>query len=238
VALEGPRRVVGDRARHCAERARAAAVFVVLALEPPRLGSEPPPAPPAVAQREDDEPNPLLARAATGPAKAVTLALEAGGVAAVTPASGGLAAGGGALRVLAGGGRFGGSAGVAGLSPVSLDLAPGRVRLVRVPLDLAGYAVVRGARIDLRGEAGMVLAALHIAGEGYAPNLSATRLEVGLRGAVIGRWWLGRRHALWAGLDVTGTPRPYDFTVAGRPIRGSSPALWLRLAAGLAVRLD
>lgn len=98
-------------------------------------------------------------------------------------------------------------------------------------------AMLRGARRDLRVEAGVTLAPLHLRGKGYTPDLAATRLEVGLRGAFVGRRWLHDRLALWAGLEATGTPRPHELAVAGREIRGHTPVLWLRVAAGVAVRL-
>jgi hypothetical protein len=237
VAIEGASREIRDRRRQCSERARAAAVFVVLALEPPRVFGDEPRAPAAVVQLDDDEPSPLLARPARRAAR-YSLELEAGALVDAAPGSKTLAAGGGVLRLLFGARSFGMTLGIAGVGPVTIAVPPGEVSIQRVPLDVGAYAALRRERLDVRLELGLALAPLLVQGRGFTADLDGFRLDLGVRGALVGRWWVTRRLALWLGADVTGLPRPYDLVVTNRAASAETPRVWVRVAAGLGAKID
>lgn len=230
-------RVYRDVARDCEQRARFAAVFVVLTLMPPELLIEtpklplaepvpeplPPPEPPPPAVPEPPPRRLRFELAALGDtAPAVLSAPEMTGA-------------GGELRAAIGGGRLAASFAV-GLQPRT-DFALGTVRAreQRIPIDLGirWRQVQRWVEID--GEAGLTAAIFRAQGLSPVAPREATRVDLGVRGGIVLR--IGARDARIApiaGVHATYFPRPYELAVMPAGVVGRTPTVRLGATAGLA----
>lgn len=222
-------RVIRDPARDCEERARIAAVFIALVVDPPLPptrdsgATEPPPSPHPVAR---PEPPPK--------APAPVVATMAGVTAAWAPGRDGRRPWGvgPVLRFLVGRPAWDVSLAAAFVSPAELDLKRGAVRLTRVPFDLSGSLVFGGFR--LRGVVGAGVAGdlLHLAGADLARARSTVRLDVGLRSHLGLRVLLGS--GIWGVAETSATffPRPYEFEVPPSGVVGQTPSVWLAASVG------
>jgi hypothetical protein len=230
-------RVYRDVARDCEQRARFAAVFVVLTLMPPELLIDSPPKlppPEPVVSAGAPEP-PALRIVAEPPARRLRLELAAMGDTAPAVLSGpDMTSPGGELRAAVGGGRLVALFAV-GLQPRSdFSLGPLRAREQRVPIDV-GLRLRRAARwIEVGGEAG--LAAALFRSQGLSPVVAkqATRIDLGTRAGVTLR--VGARDARIApiaGLHATYFPRPYEIATTPAGVVGRTPALRLGATLGI-----
>jgi hypothetical protein len=232
-------RLFRDAARDCDQRARFAAVFIVLTLLPPELtlNARPPPAappappPPAVAP----SPAPQSRAPSTG------LRLEAGILAEGAPAvaaSASMRALGGALRAAYRLGPVAATLGV-GIEP-RIDFSIGGLdgRALRVPIDV-GLRVQRIARgVELAGELSVVAAPLRAEGLNTAMPMSGTRLDVGARAGGLLRFGVPRtRLAPFLGLHAVLFPWPYEIGAIPAGGLGTTPVLWLGATAGLSASL-
>jgi hypothetical protein len=231
-------RVYRDLARDCEQRARFAAVFVVLTLMPPELLIEsprlPPPAelppPAATPQPPPPPPEPPPRR----------LLLEAGALLDAAPALGSaprMIAVGGELRAIVGGMGGAGLAAVVGvgLQPrIGFTVGALRGHQRRLPLD-AGVRVRRPVGpIELAGELGLAAAVFSAEGESPAIPKQAVRLDLGLRGGLVLR--LARPRARIAPvLSLHGMffPRTYELATTPQGVLGHTPAVWLGATAGV-----
>lgn len=177
-------RVFRDASRSCGERARTAAVFLGLVLDPPVL-PETKPAPPA----------PPVARPAPAPAPAppeaaVPLTLHLGPMLQAAPISDAaqLPLAGGFGGRLAWGRRLGLAIGAAFFLPTRLALPAADARLVWLPFDVSLRATHETGPVAFTGELGPELALLFASGEAVKNPRTSTRLEVGARGAVSLTW--------------------------------------------------
>jgi hypothetical protein len=218
-----------DAARDCSERARVAAVFIALALNPPAAPTTPhvEAGPPAAASGAE----------AVGSPWWVRLALA--GRIEHSPSDDGRSSAAASLGAELGAalGKRAFGVGVAGgvLAPTVVTFATVPVREQRSPFRVA--AVVRhkvGSRFELGGELGLSFVLLRLRGEDLDTVQPATRLDVGGRAALdLTLWPLASN---WAGfLAVHGEyfPRPYEFEVGPLGRIGSTNRLWVGASAGV-----
>jgi hypothetical protein len=234
-------RVYRDLARDCAQRARFAAVFVVLTLMPPELLIDSPPKLPPPEPMAAPAP-PLIAappppvEAPPPPSRRLRLELTAlGDAAPAVLSSPEMATAGGELRVAIGGGPL--------VALVAVGLQPGtdftagtvRAREQRIPLDAGARLHHARSWIDVGGEASLVAAIFRA--EGLSPVVArqATRIDLGLRAGVTLR--VGPRNARVApiaGVHGLYFPRPYDLATIPGGVAGRTPTFRIGATAGLA----
>jgi len=229
-------RVYRDVARDCEQRARFAAVFVVLTLMPPELliespklpAAEPAPEPPAL-----EPPAPIVVEA---PARRLRFELAALGDTAPAVASAPEMTGaGGELRAAIGAGRLAALFAI-GLQPrTDFTIGALRAREQRIPIDagIRWRQVQRWLEID--GEFSLVAAIFRTQGLSPVVAREATRVDLGMRGGIVLR--VGARDARLApiiGVHATYFPRPYDLALLPAGIVGRTPSLRLGATAGIA----
>ncbi len=228
-------RVYRDVARDCEQRARFAAVFVVLTLMPPELLIETPKLPAAepLPEPAPEPPAPIVVEA---PARRLRFELAALGDTAPAVASAPEMTGAGAeLRAAIGGGRLAGSFAI-GLQPRT-DFAVGTVRAreQRIPID-AGVRWRQVQRwVEIDGEASLVAAIFRAQGLSPVAPREATRVDIGMRGGIVLR--VGARDARIApiaGVHATYFPHPYDLAIMPAGVVGRTPTLRLGATAGIA----
>ncbi len=230
-------RVYRDVARDCEQRARFAAVFVVLTLMPPELLIETPKLPEAEPVPEPLEPpEPPSPAVPEPPPRRLRFELAAlGDTAPAVLSAPEMTGAGGELRAAIGGGRLAGSFAI-GLQPRT-DFAVGAVRAreQRIPIDagIRWRQVQRWVEID--GEASLVAAIFRAQGLSPVAPREATRIDIGMRGGIVLR--VGARDARIApiaGVHATYFPRPYDLAIMPAGVVGRTPTLRLGATAGIA----
>jgi len=227
-------RLFRDAARDCEQRARFAAVFIVLTLLPPELAvpaapkpaPPPPPAPPA--------PAPPIA-----PPRAPRLRLEAAALGEWAPAafaSASALALGGQLQAAYRLGPIAPALSVAVEPRIDYTIGGLQVRERRVPIG-AGVRVQHATRgLELAAQLELVLAPLQAQGRNSAMPASGTRLDVGARaGAQIRLGAPQRRLAPFVGFQVSLFPWPYEISTTPAGGLGTTPPLWLGVTAGLSL---
>jgi hypothetical protein len=225
VEVAGHARTIEDPDRRCPERARTAAVFAFLTLEPPVMQVPPPPPSP---QPQQSQPPPKVRRS-------VAVQLQAGGLFESAPRTGAdhsLFLGGGELRLAVGARHLAGVLAIDGVSPVHMIFPAASVRLMRVPVDVGLRAFF--ARGPLFGaiDLSLALAASIYDAEAAPGATERTRLDVGGRLGVWGARTWGRWGA-YLGLHLVVYARPYDLYVQPAGLVGTSPFVWLGASAGL-----
>jgi hypothetical protein len=211
-----------DPERECIERARLAAVFVALVLDPlivPSLETKSEPPPIDQASAVDLELGPLLW---VGAASTSTNLPRAGGV-------------GGRLRL---GRSVAVSLGVAGFLPAHLEYENAQVEAVWTPVDLSLRLGQRWGAWELSGELGPIAAWLSIAGQGVQAARSTTRVEVGGRLGASVRFWASGSNAVFVSAHGAFFPRPYRLELAGYGEVGRTPTLWLGTTVGAVIDFD
>ncbi len=225
-------RLFRDASRDCEQRARFAAVFIVLTLLPPELAPSvqaPPPAPP---------PPPPAAAAPSPPARPPErLRLEAGILAEAAPAvfaSASMLAIGGQLRAAYRLGRASATLGV-GLEPrITFSVGGLDARELRVPIDVGVRLQRMVSAVELGGELSVVAAPFQAQGLGSAMPGSGTRLDLGVRAGGLLRFAPPRtRWAPFLGLHAVLFPWPYEIGVTPVGGLGTTPVLWLGATAGI-----
>jgi len=223
VAAAGQVQQYADPGRDCEERARAAAVFIALALNPPLAPPGPaptvrdapaPPPPPASARWLDLA---VAARADGGPGQAVGPAI-------------------GAEIHAAAGWRWFGVAATAGvLAPSDGTYASVTVHQQRFPLSLALTARRNlSERLALAGAVGAALVPLTLRATALEGGPSQTRLDAGIRFAVELRFRATQRLAPFVDLHAELFPRAYELQVDPLGIIGSTGRFWIGVSAGVA----
>lgn len=229
-------RIFKDAGRACSERARTAAVFIGLVLDPPSFPEAKPPVPaPAPASAPKAQPAPPSER---GTREVVPLTLELGPLLQAAPTSDAaqLPLAGGFGGRLIWGRKLGLAVGAAFLLPTRLALPEADARLVWLPFDLALRVTREAGPVALSAEAGPELALLFASGERVNNPRTSLRLEAGLRGALSFTW--GMSSHLGAFLTAFGVwrPNPYSFRVNPELASGTTPSLWFGAALGLSFR--
>ncbi|HEY4395600.1 MAG TPA: hypothetical protein VGP64_16130 [Polyangia bacterium] len=223
IIAAGQVREYRDESRDCAYRARIAAVFVALAIDPAELIAPPAPPPPPA-------PAPLPAPAMEAPPPVARLDLGAtvlGGI-----GSGDRGADFGAeLRWAGGRGRVGPEAGLLALLPVDNTIGGVRLRQWRLPVDAGVRARIVGPRFERYGEIGLAAALLSVRALDLASPRSQTALELGVHIAV-GLHATGHRLAPFAALAVELVPDPPAVFALPAGTVGHTPLLWAGATAG------
>ncbi len=230
-------RVYRDVARDCAQRARFAAVFVVLTLLPPELLADTPRlAAPEPMLTAEPPPPPPRAIAVEAPRRRLRLELTAlDDTAPAMLSAPEMNSPGAEVRVALGAGRLAALFAI-GVQPRT-DFAVGalRAREQRIPID-AGVRWRQVQRwVEVDGELGLVAALFRAQGLSPVVAKEATRLDLGMRAGVTLR--VGARDARIApiaGIHATYFPRPYDLAIMPAGVVGRTPTLRLGATAGIA----
>lgn len=230
VHVEQQERAFRDPERSCRERARTAAVFIGLVLDPPILPEVKPPAPPPPPPPPPPRP---VARPPGTP-----LTLELGPLLQAAPISDAaqLPLAGGFGGRLAWGRDWGVAFGAAFLLPTRLALPAADARLVWLPFDLSLRKTYETDVISLSGELGPEAALLFVTGDRVKNPRTSTRLEVGARAALSLTWSMSQHLGAFVTLFGVYRPRPYEFKVNPNVASGTTPPLWLGASLGLSFR--
>ena len=246
VSAFGQTQLYLDAARDCAERARVAAVFITLALNPPaplaRTAAPPADLPADLHAIENAAGPPVPSGPPPGAAPAsarwASLAVGArvdGPVGAASPAAG--IAAGAELRGAIGWRHVGLAASAGILAPTEARASSVTVHQQRFPLSLAltvRRELPRG--VEAAAAVGASLVPLTLRGEGLMSSLPATRLDTGARLAFELRLpRLAWRAAPFVGVHAEYFPRPYVLDVSPLGDIGSTSRFWLGASLGLAV---
>jgi hypothetical protein len=256
VVAAGNTREYRDDARDCAHRARIAAVFVVLVVDPaailkevaapPSPSSPPPGAPPAAATTM---PATAIIAAAAAPATTGAAGTSRAGarvrVGLGAAVEGGLGSGAGigqlgvALRLGFGAGTLALSIGAAALAPVDASIGGVRLRHRRIPADAsvrAQGAVAIGAGYALQpyAELGVGVAQVQESALDLASPLTRTTIELGVHGGA-GVYLAGSsRLTPFLALQGELVPVPPSVSALPRGEVGHTPSVWLGANAGVA----
>ena len=228
ILAAGQIREYRDESRDCAYRARIAAVFVALAIDPAQLPAQlpaelpapaPPPVPQAAPPASDDSPPPRA-----------RLDLGATAVGGLGPEER-VGQVGAELRWSAGRRRFGPAVGVTALLPVDNTVGGVRLRQWRLPIDAGIRARIAGPRFERYGELGVSAALLSERALDLAASRSQTGIEVGLRLAVGVHASRGRL-APFAALAGELVPAPPAIFALPAGTVGHTPLFWIGATAG------
>ncbi|HLK93651.1 MAG TPA: hypothetical protein VKZ18_27415, partial [Polyangia bacterium] len=221
-----------DSVRDCVERARVAAVFIALALNPPVppvrppvVTSHPPPPPPAeVKPRQRWFSAAVMARFDGA---------EAGSSSQVEGTWGG------EVRAALGRGALGIAATAGALAPTVTTFGSVGVRQQRFPLSVA-FTVKRDlpARFRLAGDLGVAVVPFTLDGQGLDTAEPAMRVDLGGRLAVELSFPPVAGLTPVLGLHAEYFPRTYALAVDPLGDVGTSSTLWLGTSLGLAFETD
>jgi hypothetical protein len=232
VSAFGQARAYADPGRDCDERARAAAVFIALALNPPivPMPPAPPPQPPVGVNKAAPPPVAVVESARWS-----DLGVAARVDGATQPETG--FAIGVEVRVAAGWRWLGVAAAAGVLAPTDSHFSGVTVRQQRFPLSLALMARRRlGERIGVAGAVGAALVPLTLRASGIDAAPSATRLDAGVRLALELKVLATPRLSPFIGVHAEIFPRAYQLDV-GPPDNvgsiGSTGRFWLGASLGL-----
>jgi hypothetical protein len=233
VTAGGQAQQYADAARDCAERARVAAVFVALALNPPSLALPPAPAPaPAVGPGpvQPIEPPPARRQSWISVGLAARLDGAVGGGANTT---GGTSAGG-EIEVALGRGSIGVEATAGVVTSTETAIGSVRVGERRFPCSLSAALRRRTtAHLEVRAGLGLSLTPLTLRGQGLDSTLPVTRLDVGARLAIELRV-VELALAPFASLHLEYFPRTYDIAVDPLGDIGTTAPFQIGLSLGMA----
>jgi hypothetical protein len=248
VTAAGSTREYRDETRDCAYRARVAAVFVALVIEPgaippARVSAPPPVAPPPPPAPADATviATPAAAEPARPQRARLRLALGAG-------VEGGVGSGarigqaGLGLRVAAGGGRWALAVGATALAPVDTSIGGISLRQWRVPADVSlraqGAIPLNEHRVlEPYAELGAAVALLRESGLGLASGDTRTSAELGVRVAAGVHLAGDSRIAPFLALHGELVPSPPAISALPRGVVGHTPLVWVGATAGAAWRL-
>ncbi|HEY8927223.1 MAG TPA: hypothetical protein VIU64_22725 [Polyangia bacterium] len=210
VAAAGQSGLYSDPGRDCGERARVAAVFIALALNPPALAAASPA--PVAAPPPEPLPRPVAAKPPSPAGRAWREVAVAGRVDLAfdeADAPGDVTAGP-ELRLATGREEWGVALTAAALWPTTTQFAAVSVRQQRFPF---GATVVfrRPVKswLELGGEAGLALAVLRLRANEIEANTASTRLDLGARLVLEAVGPRGDGWALFAALRGEIFPRVY-----------------------------
>ena len=221
VVVGGRVREYRDEARDCAQRARVAAVFVAMTIDPASIAAPPPPPPP---------PPPAAAPGAPPGARlGVAAAVDSG-----LGSSGVVVQGGLDLRLAAGRRPVAFVAGALLLWPVDTTVGGVRLHETRFPID-AGVRLERptgggAAYADL----GLHASVLSVTATDLATANSRTTIELGAR-AALGMRFGGARLAWFAAAHAVLVPAPAAIYALPQGVAGHTPYVWIGGSAGAAM---
>jgi hypothetical protein len=235
VIAAGRAREYRDDARDCAHRARIAALFVALVVDPADIlepGAAAAPAPKPAAPPAVIAPAPPAREPAPPPLARLGLAaaVDAGVGSADTVAQAGLE-----LRLAAGRGRLSFVSGVVGLAPVDTSVGGVTFHQWRVPADTGVRVALGGRTLERYAEVGLAAAWLREEGRDLATARAQTTVELGARAALGLALATDGRAAPFAALHAEVVPSPPSIFALPRGDVGSTPFFWVGLSAGVAV---
>jgi hypothetical protein len=226
VQVAGQERSFVDAAGNCLERARHAAVFVALIVDPPLVPEPPlpvPPVPPSAAEHPSvraPSQKPLDLTFApvfqVAPAGSQRRTAIAGGVAVQARSKH-------RLNLSLGGGLLYGALHFDGADATAWW----------VPIDLTVGVNLRTGPWELATETGPNATVLSILGQNLPQAQRQVRLELGARVSIATRFWLNEKVALFGSADMIVRPWPYVLRIEGRGDVGNTPAVWLGGSVGL-----
>ena len=228
VIAAGRVREYRDETRDCAHRARVAAVFVALALDPavavvPEAASAPPVAPAIVVAPRVVPTNPIVD-------------INVGGVAeAGWGRDGHVTQAGLGLRLAIGRGPWAVVLGAVGLFPTDTVLGGVRLRHGRLPIDVGLRRRFFGDAVVLYGEAGMTAALLSERARDLLASESNTTVELGAFAAVGARFARASRLGPFVTLHAEIVPGPPSIQALPQGTVGHTPFIWLGATAGASI---
>jgi hypothetical protein len=237
VSADGQSSRYVDPARNCSERARVAAVFIALTLNPPVPSDAPqPPVVPPGPEAGDLSP--------AADVSAWSVRLGVGGRADLPPAasdrSSPVASFGGEFRASVGKGALAGSVAGGVLAPTVVTVGTVDVRQQRFPSRVtASLRHKTSGSLEIAADVGVSFVVLRLRGEGLDTFEPATRLDVGGRAGV--ELSLLSPASSWApflGLHLEYFPRPYEFEVGPLGRIGSTNSVWVGASAGISWRTE
>jgi hypothetical protein len=239
VTVAGQERSFDDGAHQCAERARHAAVFIALVVDPPAIGelpslppSLPPPAPAPVPPVD-------AARSAERQTKRTQWDLALGGVMLIAPegrrrettTAQGIAAFVRGKR----GFHLGFGAGVL-RGALRFDVAEADAWWI--PIDVAAGLTTRTGGWEFGAEIGPNASVLSIVGVNLKEARRQVRVEVGGRLSTWSRFWFTKQFGVYLSAEALVRPFPYVLDIDPRGGIGEMPALWLGASVGVAALLE
>jgi hypothetical protein len=244
VSVAGQERPFTDPPRECTERARNAAVFVALVLDPPALPALPTPAPPAPgpppAPPVHEAPRAPAPPSAERPAPEGRLLLDASPIVGLAPGSGAQnlpVAIGAALGLRWRRAPYVGLS-VGAFAPTLLRFQSAEARATRFPLDLSVGVAAGGRPWEVAAELGPSATILSLRGDNLDNNKRQVRLELGARAAVALRFWLREKNALFLSFETTWFPRPYALEIRPQEHVGTTPPWWLGASIGVSFEIE
>jgi hypothetical protein len=240
VTVAGHERSFADGARQCAERARHAAVFVALVVDPPAIAELGPEAPeaavaPARSGTPVDAARPPPERRASGTswdvAVGAVIHLAPEGERRKTAVVQG-------VNAFARGKRgFHWALGV-GFLRGTLQFDAAAVDALWIPVDIAAGFTTRTTVWELGAEVGPNASILSIAAENLRETSRQVRVEVGGRVSAWSRFWFSKQFAAFLSADAVVRPIPYVLDIEPRGSIGEMPPLWFGASAGIAAALE
>ena len=261
VTVGAQSRDFSDPARRCEDRVRAAAVLVVLLVEPPSLippATSPAPAtssapaprptpapapapPPPPVQQTESSANPAAVTSPTSNRQKLILQVGIAGILEGTPDSQGSVSGGAVVRVGVGVKHVSAVFGIGTVTGVDRKLSTATAHLGRTPLDLNLRGSLRFGRVELAGDVGVQMTLDQIDGEGLPVRYTGTRIEWGFRFAAETKIWFKERIAPYFGVQAEVFPVPIDLRIIdiNQSVKsiGTTPRTWLGGFVGLAFRI-
>jgi hypothetical protein len=237
IVAAGQVREYRDETRDCAYRARIAAVFVALAIDPAQLPAQlpvqspPQPAMPPPAAIAPTMPPALDAQLSPR----VRLDVGATVVGGVGPEDRVVHVGA-ELRWSAGRQWVGPDVGVTALLPVDNTVGGVRLRQWRLPVDAGVRARIAGPRFERYGELGVSAALISERALDLASSKSQTGLELGVRLAA-GLHASHGRFAPFAALSGELVPVPPAIFALPAGTAGHTPIFWIGATAGVSIGL-
>jgi hypothetical protein len=231
VTALGQTRQYADVARDCDERARVAAVFITLTINPPMFAMPKPPPPPPPRIVAPPQPPPSPAPVVPRWASVGVGARFDGG----SPLGSMEIATGAELRGVWGRGSIGAVATVGVLAPTETKLTSVVVHEQRFPCSVGVIGRRALSRFEGAISAGLALVPFTLHGDGLAMPQGGTRLDAGARLALELRLLSSAWLSPFADVHAEYFPRPYDVGVDPVGDIGSTGRLWVGAAVGLAV---
>jgi hypothetical protein len=217
VALDGQTRDYADPVRDCEERARVAAVFAAMIIEPPEVTARATPLAPAHSRQVE---------------------LRVAGLADVgVERSSQAFTAGGELRGTLVGQRWGIEIGAGAEWPATLAWGAYRARITRFPLDVSVRGVLRRTHAMVSISAGVAVVPFNLRGEGAGVPVhdGGTRLDLGLRSALSVALLPAARFSPFLSMHVSVLPKAYGVIVDPVGQVGATPQVWVGATLGMAV---
>ena len=232
VIVAGRVREYRDEARDCVHRARVAAVFVALTIDPAFVAAAAPPpvAPPVLAA-----PAPMVLPTPVEQAPRarvdVAAALDAG-----VGSADRVAQAGAAVRLTIGRGPLAFVAGAIALWPVDTSVGGVRLHQWRLPFDAGVRASFTRRPFATYADVGLCAAVLTETALDLAAASSRSAIEFGAR-AALGARVGGTDFAPFAALHVELIPTPAAIYALPQGVAGHTPYLWIGVSAGASIGL-